>query len=37
MFIVNINNKHINGEILKLFILKIVTEKILENKKKIKE
>ena len=35
--IVKINNKHINGEILKLFNLKIVIEKMFENKKKIKE
>tara|TARA_B100001778_G_C18206889_1_gene458234 strand:- start:70 stop:177 length:108 start_codon:yes stop_codon:yes gene_type:complete len=32
-----INNKHIKGEILKLLILKTINEKILLNKKKIKE
>ena len=35
--IVKINNKHINGEILKFFNLKIIKEKIIENRKKIKE
>ena len=35
--IVKISSKHINGEILKLFILKTIKEKIHENKKKIKE
>ena len=35
--IVKISSKHINGEILKLFILKIIKEKIADNKKKIKE
>ena len=32
-----INNKHINGEILKLINLKVIKAKIFENKKKIKE
>ena len=35
--IVKISSKHINGETLKLFILKIIKEKIHDNKKKIKE
>jgi hypothetical protein len=33
----NINNKQINGEIVKLFILKTIKEIMLQNKKKIKE
>ena len=33
----NINNKQINGEIVKLFILKKIKDIKLQNKKKIKE
>ena len=32
-----VNSKHINGEILKLSVLKVIKEKIVDNKKKIKE
>jgi hypothetical protein len=32
-----INNKQINGEIVKLLITKVTKEKILQNKKNIKE
>ena len=35
--ILKISNKQINGEIVKLLIAKVIKEKILQNKKKIKE
>ena len=34
MPILNIKNKQINGEIVKLLILKVINEKILQRKKK---
>tara|TARA_B100000401_G_C52182374_1_gene428348 strand:+ start:292 stop:405 length:114 start_codon:yes stop_codon:yes gene_type:complete len=37
MPILRIKNKHIRGEIVKLFIFRAINEKILQNKKKIKE